>query len=432
MIIATLLIAASIGGAATDAPSTHHRFGLTEAMPRVDGTIRVASYNMLNYFDQVNDPALEGKYDDFGDNPGPTSDARCRLLAAAIAAMDADIIALQEVESKAALEHFNNTYLQDMGYTYVASEDVGYYRGCEQSLLSRFPITATRTWPNADLKRVKRFGGGWSEIPTDAEADEFTFQRSPLFVTVTTPQGYELSLFILHHKAGQDRWRREGEALQIQHYIDELQQHDPDHNIIVLGDFNAQPWDRSMQVYEEAGLVDAMNQRANLEHGYASPLRTTHTSGRVIDFILLNNATLGELIPGSGFVLGTSAQAYDWRNDPIPAGYTSDHYPIAIDLVPREGEGHTVTAAPWPPSAMRTALAASPMHEADVASPSTPTSPVTPVGDAPFIASKRSEVFHVAGCRNAQRISEKNRTGFETTASAQASGRRPAKCCNPG
>ena len=47
------------------APSPHHRFGLTEAMPRIDDTIRVGSYNMLNFFDQENDPDLEGTYDDF-------------------------------------------------------------------------------------------------------------------------------------------------------------------------------------------------------------------------------------------------------------------------------------------------------------------------------------------------------------------------------
>ena len=381
----TLILAVAVSSstiAVVAAPSTYHRFGLTEAMPRIangkTGTIRVASYNMLNYFDQVDDPTLQGRYDDFGDNPGPTSVARCQELAKAIRAVDADILALEEVESKSALEHFNKTYLKGMGYTYIASQDVGYYRGCEQSLLSRFPITQAKTWPNADLKKVKRFGGGWSEIPRDADADDFTFQRSPLFATVTTPSGYELSLFVLHHKAGQDRWRREGEALQVQQYIADLQQSDPHRNIIVLGDFNAQPWDRSMQVYEEAGMVDAMNIRADIEHGYASPLRTTHTSGRVIDFILLNNAALGELVPSSGFVLGTSAQDYDWRNDPIPAGYASDHYPIAIDLVPQEGQGNAVTAAPWPRSAMRKALAASPMQEADLTASSSSSHPESP------------------------------------------------------
>ena len=427
-----LAVAVAAGATSAAAPSKHHRFGLTEPMPRLPGTVRVASYNMLNYFDQVNDPSLEGEYDDFGDNPGPTSHERCQELATAIRAMNADIIALEEVESKEALAHFNNTYLNGMGYTHMASEDVGYYRGCEQSVLSRFPISQTRTWPTADLTKVKRAGGGWEEIPAETEAREFQFQRSPLFTTVETPEGYQLHLFTLHHKAGRDRWRREAESLQVINYVHELQAQDPDANIIILGDFNAQPWDRSMQVYREGGMVDAMNQRTNLEHGYASPLRVTHTSGRVIDFILLNNAALGELVPGSGFVLGTSAQEYDWRNDAIPAGYASDHYPIAIDIVPREGQGHTVDAAMWPQRAMHKALAASPIEVVSGGARSKRDTPTVPVGTGHFVASKRSEVFHTAACANGKKISDKNRTDFKTISDADKAGKRPAKCCNPG
>ena len=41
--------------------SAHHRFGLTEPMPRLDGTIRLATYNVLNYFDGTDDPSLQGE-----------------------------------------------------------------------------------------------------------------------------------------------------------------------------------------------------------------------------------------------------------------------------------------------------------------------------------------------------------------------------------
>jgi endonuclease/exonuclease/phosphatase family metal-dependent hydrolase len=429
MLITTFIVSALLA-----APSPHHKYGLTEAMPRLDGTIRVASYNMLNYFDQSNDPKLEGEYDDFGTNPGPTSDERCRLLADAIRAIDADIIALEEVESLEAITFFNDTYLADMGYKHVASKDVGYYRGCEQSLLSRFPITETAIWTNADLTKVNRQGGGWDEVPSGQ--DKVAFQRSPLFATVRTPSGYELSLFALHHKAGRNRWHREAEALKIMEYVAEIQNSDPDRNIIILGDFNAQPWDRSMQVYRDGGMVDSMTLRTDLEHGYASPLRQTHTSGRVIDFVLLNHAAIGELVPGSGFVKGTSAEDYDWRNNPIPAGYASDHYPIAIDLVPSEGAGSTITAVPWPSAATRTALSAAPAERSSpqksAARPKKKESPAAPAGEGGFVASKRSKVFHKASCGNVNRISDKNRAAFESIGDAEEAGKSPAKCCKPG
>jgi len=411
------------------APSEHHRFGLTEATPRIENTIRVGSYNMLNLFDHSDDPSLQGEFDDFGDNPGPTSDARCRELAKVIIELDADILALQEIESKEAISWFNDTYLQGMGYDYVVSEEVGYYRGVEQSLLSRFPVTEVKTWKNADLSKLDRQGGGWTDIPSGT--DEITFQRSPLFVTVKTPGGYELSIFVVHHKAGRNAWHREFESLQIMEYIKQLQTNDPSKNIAVIGDFNAQPWDRSTRVYFRGGMTDAIAHRSlNLHWDDTSPLRTTHTSGRILDYIVLNPAAIDEYVVDSGFVLGSSAEEYNWREDPIPAGYASDHCAIAIDMVPRDGAGDTVSAPRWPDAATKTALAASPPETVITKSPTTPSETISPDG-APFIASKRSKVFHKASCGNGKKISEKNRVGFPSFSDASGAGKRPAKCCNP-
>jgi endonuclease/exonuclease/phosphatase family metal-dependent hydrolase len=413
------------------ASSPEHRFGLTEAMPRVEGTIRVGSYNMLNFFDQVDDPTLQGDYDDFGDNPGPTSDARCEELAKIIRELDADVLALQEVESKEALEWFNKTYLPNMGYNYVVSEEVGYYRGIEQSLLSRFPISEITTWQDTDLTKLERLGGGWTDIPSGM--DEIEFQRSPLCVTVTTPEGYVLTVFSIHHKAGRNAWHRELEALQIMKYIEAMTKADPNRNIAVIGDFNAQPWDRSTRVYLRNGMTDALAFRAkNLQWQDTSPLRKTHTSGRLIDFIMLNAPAVGELVIDSGFVLGSSHPEYDWRTDPIPAGYSSDHCAIAVDLVPREGAGHTKVGEGWPNALTETALKASPVApSAPTVTPSNTDSETEAPDTAPFLASKKSKVFHSADCGNAKRISDKNKVGFPTFQDAEGAGKRPAKCCSP-
>jgi endonuclease/exonuclease/phosphatase family metal-dependent hydrolase len=413
------------------APSQHHRFGLTEAMPRIEGTFRVGSYNMLNFFDQENDLSLEGKYDDFGDNPGPTSNERCEELAKIIRELDADVLALQEVESQKALEWFNNNYLETMGYDYVLSEEVGYYRGIEQSFLSRFPIKDVRTWKNTDLTNLERLGGGWTDIPSDVK--EIAFQRSPLCATFTTPEGYELTVINVHHKSGRNAWHRELEALQIMEYIKEMTAKDPNRNIAVIGDFNAQPWDRSTRVYLRDGMTDALSHRAkHLTWDDNSPLRKTHTSNRLIDFILVNAPAVGEVVIDSGFVLGSSHPEYDWRNDPIPSGYSSDHCAIAVDMVPREGEGNTVQAAAWPNRATKTALQNSPAPQAKQESSERSGESETASPDsAPFLASKRSKVFHKAGCGNANRISDKNKVGYPTFKDAEGAGKRPANCCKP-
>jgi hypothetical protein len=317
-----------------------------------------------------------------------------------------------------------------MGYTYVISEEVGYYRGIEQSLLSRFPVTEVKTWTDVDLTKVERKGGGWTEVPPSE--DEITFQRSPLFVTVETPEGYELSIFVVHHKAGRNAWHRELEAVQILGYIDEMSSKNPEQNIAVIGDFNAVPWDRSTRAYFRNGMTDSISHRSkHLKWDDTSPLRITHTSGRMLDYILLNPAALDEYVIDSGFVLGSSAEEYNWREDPFPAGYASDHCAIAIDMVPREGQGNTVTAKPWPEALTKTALASSPAAPtlAATSKPSTP-SKTTAANEAPFVASKNSKVFHTGTCGR-KRVSEKNQVGYTSFSDATSAGKRPAKCCNP-
>ena len=90
-----------------------NRFGLSEPLPRREGAIRVATYNVLNLFDEVDDPSLQGEFDDI---KTPTSRERCQKMAEAIKAIDADVIGLAEVESLEAVTWCRVTFLPDAGY----------------------------------------------------------------------------------------------------------------------------------------------------------------------------------------------------------------------------------------------------------------------------------------------------------------------------
>lgn len=314
-----------------------NRFGRTRPLPRTPGAIRVATYNVLNLFDHEDDPALSGEFEDI---EMATSDERCRAIADAIRAVDADVIGLQEVESLACLTWFRDTYLADLGYDHMASEDVGYMRGVECSVLSRFPITHVETWPNQSLDDVQRPGPGWTTIPHEARTAGLTYRRSPMRVDVRVSDEYELTLFVLHHKSGRDyRYQREVEAARTIEHVRAVQAADPARNVIVLGDFNAAPWDKSLRLYLEAGMIDTLGHRIiprwrNPDLTEAN-LYKTHESSRVIDFILLNSAAHRELVVGSPHVFGTLFdEDYDWKEDPFPAGYAADHYPVIIDLMP--------------------------------------------------------------------------------------------------
>ena len=314
------------------------RYGTPTVRPAADGHIRIATYNVLNLFDHVDDPKLRGEQDDL---PMATDDQRCRNIARVIRELDADILALEEIESKECLTWFRDKYLKDMGYRYIASEDVGYYRGVECSLLSRFPITDVTVWPNESLDDVDRDGPGFAPIPTDRRQG-LTYQRSPLAATVKVNKKYEVTLFVVHHKSARDnKFHREAEAIRTLEKVAAMQERDPGKNIIVLGDFNAAPWDKSFRLYQAAGMIDTYAHRVitrdSRDDQTESNRCKTHDSGRVIDYILMNPAAYREYVIGSVFVFGQPFDPeYNWREDPYPPWYAADHYPVAIDIIPQD------------------------------------------------------------------------------------------------
>ena len=314
-------------------------YGVPKAPEKKKGAIRVAAYNVENVFDGVDDPSLQGEYDDIKMTTKP---GRLEAIADAIRRLDADVLCIEEIEGLDCLKWFRDTYLKGMGYDHAISEDVGYYRGVEQACLSRFPIISHATYVQEDLSDMdaKRVGSGWAGRKADQGAK---FQRSPLRVDIDV-DGYRLTLFSVHFKAGgkEFSYHRESEALQVMQFIDEILAKDPAANVAVLGDFNASPSDKTPKVFAEAGMRGAYDFRGT-KKGNTKDLYTTHDSGRAIDYVYMTKGMAEDVVDSSFFVLSTvhPASDYDWRKDPdkakIPAGYASDHYPIAIDLMPAKG-----------------------------------------------------------------------------------------------
>ncbi|HHN79115.1 MAG TPA: endonuclease/exonuclease/phosphatase family protein, partial [Phycisphaerales bacterium] len=108
----------------------------SKAPSKSGSQIRIATFNVDGLYDPDDDPALAGEYDDT-----PSDQPHLEAIASAIRAVDADILALENVESLEAVRWFNQTFLQSMGYEHIASLDVGHKRGLENAVLSRLPIT---------------------------------------------------------------------------------------------------------------------------------------------------------------------------------------------------------------------------------------------------------------------------------------------------
>jgi endonuclease/exonuclease/phosphatase family metal-dependent hydrolase len=325
-------------------------YGAKKAPAKKKGAIRVAAYNVENLFDGVDDPSLQGEYDDI---KMVTKEGRLKALADAIERLDADILCVEEIESLECLTWFRDTYLKKLGYDHVCSEDVGYYRGVEQGCLSRYPIKSHKTYVQESLEDMveKRDGEGWTTKKGDSEDK---FQRSPLRLDFDI-DGYPLTLFSVHYKAGGKAfaYQREGEALQTIEFVKEILKENPEANVAVLGDFNASPSDKTTKAFLEAGFRGGYDFRGT-KSGNTKDLYTTHDSGRVIDYIMMTPGMADDAVDRSFFVLSVvhPASDYDWRKDPekerVPPGYASDHYPIAIDIMPKDGAGK---AAPAPKEA---------------------------------------------------------------------------------
>lgn len=120
-------------------------------------TIRVATFNCENLFARFKFEA--------GINPATASangftvnetkfdflnEVEKALTARAIRAVNADVIALQEVDNHDVLKRFRTQRLQGMGYTHTMLVDANDPRHIDVAILSRFPIVAAR--PHQHLK----------------------------------------------------------------------------------------------------------------------------------------------------------------------------------------------------------------------------------------------------------------------------------------
>ncbi|MDX2116190.1 MAG: endonuclease/exonuclease/phosphatase family protein [Planctomycetota bacterium] len=317
-----------------EAPPALPRIGEPQPKPRTPAAIRLATYNVENLFDTRDDPALSGDLEDL-DDAKPAEQRRA--VAQAIRRIDADVIALQEIESFDALIEFRDNELKGLGYDHVVSIDAGDARGIENAVISRFPLKDPKVWLNMPLQGEHPEMLGSRKNPEFGSP--FDFRRSPLRVTVEVPPrdaspAYELTLFVVHHKSGggYSYWR-DAEAVKVVQLVQQHLSENPGANLAVLGDFNCEAHDPTIQTYRDAGLFNIFDDRDSVD-----TTTLTHASERAIDMILVSPGLKPEIVMNSRFVLSTAQLRADedWRTAPKPAGYASDHLPVVIDITPRD------------------------------------------------------------------------------------------------
>ena len=193
--------------------------------------IRVATFNIRNLFDDVDDPYFA----DETTIAKPRSEIE--LLAATIEEIDADVMALQEVESRGYLQRFNDVFLRDLGYEVVhyAGND---QRGSGLAVLSRIPVGQVTS------HRHRRFRN-----PRDEPA---RFSRDLLCVELLHPFAPSFEVWVTHLKSKRGgpaatEPQRMAETTEIRRILEARLTREPQARILLMGDFNDTKESRPMK-----------------------------------------------------------------------------------------------------------------------------------------------------------------------------------------
>ena len=240
-----------------------------------DGTVTIAAYNTLNLFDEYDDP--------YTSDEGTPAKPRAQLekLAASIRALDADVLALEEVENRGYLERFVTAMLGDMGYENVVLFEGNDRRGIDCAVLSRLPVGPVTS------HRHLRF----NENAEDPAGPMF-FRRDLLQVQIQPPKCAAFYVFVTHLKSKRDGGGsadsyRLGEARQARRIFDGLLSKDKDAMFVVCGDFNDTFESKAVKALRGEGAMALRDFMADVPKGAVSFNKDPQS---IIDFIFASPA----------------------------------------------------------------------------------------------------------------------------------------------
>lgn len=288
--------------------------------------MKVATFNIENL-------------DDKPDSKNPTIEERAPILRIALNRLGADILCLQEVHGQELPDHTSNNPSRNLsaldfvidgtqyqGYqraNTVTSDDVPYN---ERNLvvLSAFPITEFSQYRNDHIENLM-YKKVTATDPPDDEAKKLGWERPILHAQIQHPDIGNIHVINLHLKSrlasnvsGQKNgfewnsaagWaegyflssiKRVGQALETRVLIDKIFDQDQNANIIVCGDFNAEPGE--VPVEAMCGRVENTNNpdlRSRVlvpcSRGVPESIRFSHLHhgrGNLLDHMLISQSLL--------------------------------------------------------------------------------------------------------------------------------------------
>lgn len=172
------------------------------------GDLTFCTWNVENLFDAYDDP-----YANDVDRRGGLQVKPQDELAAVgkvLSDIDADIVALQEVENRGVLEGLVDRYLPDKGYQVVLIEGND-RRGIDVAVLSKLPVDSATSYRH--------------HVFTTSAGEKVSFSRDVLRVVVDLPDAGKASVYVVHLKSrsgGEEAARkRRAEAAELRRIVTE-------------------------------------------------------------------------------------------------------------------------------------------------------------------------------------------------------------------
>jgi len=305
-------------------------------LPARPAPLRLATFNVNNLFDPDSEDG-EGGDAEATSTPSPTAYlARLAALGAVLERLEADVLVLQEVENRIALDDLANQIAPQVSYPHRHLYEGNDPRGIDLAVLSRVPVMRL-VRHDTDTFRVLT-----ATCETEAEVSspscrDFRYARDCLELHLMV-RGQPLVLLGVHLKAREDETdvddaKRLAEAQHTRRIADRLLAEDPALPLAVLGDLNAWPTEPAAAALRGDPAACACSGPPLVsvtEELAAEDAHTTYSRdlGRpaLYDDVLLSPGAAALLIPGSAAVV------HDDELSPAAAA-ASDHDPVAASLL---------------------------------------------------------------------------------------------------
>ena len=320
------------------------------------GNLRVASFNVLNYFN--GDGQGGGFPTPRGADTAQEFQRQSAKIAEAICGLDADIVGLNEIENDYEQGNLSAAATLVAGlnasnlcgnriYDYV---DPGQNLGTDQIAVGFIYDTNTVSLlQNANNPAFLDDTASFVTAPVFVGPDT---NRVPLAATFVTSQGAELTVLVNHFKSkggdgtgenadqsdGQGNWnQRRTEASQaILTWIGANPTGSTDPDYMILGDLNAYDEEDPVTTLESDGFTDLVNQfQGDDAYGYVFDGRWGY-----LDYALANSSLLSQVLGAADWHINADepdALDYDTTFNP-PEWYeqnefrSSDHDPVIVSL----------------------------------------------------------------------------------------------------